>query len=125
MGCFSVSFGEGFGCLENIDGRVPFADAIGDLLGICSQRIVDPLWKIREALTGVGKKAQSDKFIMQERIRGIIQRRQEEGLQSDKKDMLQLLLEATDDAGKTLKEDYLVDILLSLTVMWGRASVAD
>ncbi|KAG0314345.1 hypothetical protein BGZ97_009368 [Linnemannia gamsii] len=112
----SVSFGESFGCLDNIDGRVPFADAVGDLLGICSLRLVDPLWKIREAVTSTGKKARELKFVMRERIRKIVERRRLEGVDGDKKDMLQLLLEATDDEGNPLTEDYLVDIILTFTV---------
>lgn len=113
----SVSFGESFGCLENIEGRVPFADAVGDLLGICSMRLVDPLWKFREAVTSVGKKARELKFVMRERIRTIVERRRREGL-GDKKDMLQLLLEATDDDGNLLTEEYLVDIILTFTVCY-------
>jgi hypothetical protein len=102
--------------LDNIDGRVPFADAVGDLLGICSLRLVDPLWKIREAVTSTGKKARELKFVMRERIRKIVERRRLEGVDGDKKDMLQLLLEATDDEGNPLTEDYLVDIILTFTV---------
>ncbi|KAF9120501.1 hypothetical protein BGW39_011317 [Mortierella sp. 14UC] len=119
----SVSFGESFGCLENIDGKVPFADAVGDLLGICSLRLVDPLWKLRESATSVGKRARELKFVMRERIRRIVERRRREGLEGDKKDMLQLLLESTDDEGNPLTEDYLVDIILTFTVA-GRDTMA-
>ncbi|KAK5821452.1 cytochrome P450 [Linnemannia elongata] len=118
----SVSFGESFGCLENIDGSVPFADAVGDLLGICSLRLVDPLWRVREAVTSVGKKARELKFVMRERIRTIVERRRREGL-GVKKDILQLLLEATDDDGNPLTEEYLVDIILTFTIA-GRDTMA-
>ncbi|KAG0287729.1 hypothetical protein BGZ96_008382 [Linnemannia gamsii] len=119
----SVSFGESFGCLDNIGGKVPFADAVGDLLGICSMRLVDPLWKIREAVTSTGKKAQEFKFIMRERIRRIVVRRRSEGIEGDKKDVLQLLLETTDDEGNPLTDDYLVDIILTFTIA-GRDTMA-
>lgn len=116
-----MSFGESFGCLDNIGGKVPFADAVGDLLGICSMRLVDPLWKIREAVTSTGKKAREYKFIMRECIRRIVVRRRSEGIEGDKKDVLQLLLETTDDEGNPLTDDYLVDIILTFTVCY-RAS---
>lgn len=80
-------------------------------------RLVDPLWKVREAVTSVGKKARELKFIMRERIRTIVEQRRREGL-GDKKDMLQLLLEATDDDGNPLTEEYLVDIILTFTVCY-------
>lgn len=113
-----MSFGESFGCLDNIDGRVPFADAVGDLLGICSLRLVDPLWKFREAVTNTGKKARELKFVMRDRIRRIVERRRSESIEGDKKDMLQLLLETTDDEGNPLTDDYLVDIILTFTVCY-------
>ncbi|KAG0277065.1 hypothetical protein BGZ95_006575 [Linnemannia exigua] len=119
----SVSFGESFGCLENIDGGVPFADAVGDLLGICSERLVDPLWKLRESVTGVGKRARELKFVMRERIRRVVEKRRREGCEGDKKDMLQVLLETTDDEGNPLTEDYLVDIILTFTIA-GRDTMA-
>ncbi|KAG0374151.1 hypothetical protein BGX24_010747 [Mortierella sp. AD032] len=119
----SVSFGESFGCLENIEGKVPFADAVGDLLGICSERLVDPLWKLRESVTGVEKRAREFKFVMRERIRSVVERRRMEGREGDKKDMLQVLLETTDDEGNPLTEEYLVDIILSFTVA-GRDTMA-
>ncbi|KAF9911529.1 hypothetical protein EC991_003332 [Linnemannia zychae] len=119
----SVSLGESFGCLENIDGKVPFADSVGDLLGICSQRLVDPLWKLRESLTSAGESVRKFKFIMRTCIRKMVEKRRLEGLQGDKKDMLQFLLESTDDEGNPLTEDYLIDIILSFTIA-GRDTMA-
>ncbi|KAF9926201.1 hypothetical protein FBU30_004160 [Linnemannia zychae] len=104
----SVLFGEKFGCLDDIDREVPLGYAISGLLGICSQRIVDPLWKIREAVTGIRKQAKDFKSDMQGR---------------NKKDMLQMLLETTDDNGKPLTESYLIDILVTFTIA-GRDAMA-
>ncbi|KAF9080598.1 serine/threonine protein kinase, CMGC, dual-specificity [Mortierella sp. AD031] len=122
----SVSFSESFGCLDHIEGSVPFATAIGDLLGICSDRIVDPLWKLREALTSVGKKAQSDKKKMRDYIRRIIEKRKEtkeEFSQSGKEDLLKLLMDATDEDGNPLGEDYMIDIIVTFTIA-GRDTMA-
>ncbi|KAG0033056.1 hypothetical protein BGZ81_009498 [Podila clonocystis] len=51
-----IAYGKSFGCLDNIKDVAPFAVSLGDLITICSRRLVDPSWKIHERLTGVDKK---------------------------------------------------------------------
>lgn len=86
---------------------------------------MDPAWKIREALTSVGAKAKYDKALIRKHSFEIIQRRRAEGYKtvSTKKDLLQLFMEATDDEGEPLSDEYLVDIILNFTIA-GRDTTA-
>ncbi|KAF8934408.1 hypothetical protein BGZ58_005723 [Dissophora ornata] len=93
----TISFGKSFGCLENVDQEVPFAISLDGLTRICSDRLMDPIWKIREHLTGVSKKADYDKQLIRGHGLEIIQRRRKEGYHARKKDLLQLFIEARDD----------------------------
>ncbi|KAG0074607.1 Protein kinase alk2 [Linnemannia elongata] len=122
----AVSFGESFGCLENIESKVDFAVSFDDLTATCSDRLMDPAWKIREALTSVGAKAKYDKALIRKHSLEIIQRRRAEGFKvspGGKKDLLQLFMEAKDDEGKPLSDEYLVDIILNFTIA-GRDTTA-
>ncbi|KAF9901246.1 hypothetical protein EC991_006374 [Linnemannia zychae] len=119
----AVSFGESFGCLENIDSKVDFAVSFDDLTGICSDRLLDPAWKIREALTKVGAKAKYDKTLIRQHTLNVIERRRKTGFHGEKKDLLQLFMEAKDDEGQLLSDEYLVDIILNFTIA-GRDTTA-
>ncbi|KAF9926203.1 hypothetical protein FBU30_004162 [Linnemannia zychae] len=123
----AVSFGESFGCLENIDGKVDFAVSFDDLTATCSDRLLDPAWKIREAITKVGAKAKYDKELIRKHSFEVIERRRKEGFkgyaEGKKKDLLQLFMEATDDEGKPLSNEFLVDIILNFTIA-GRDTTA-
>ncbi|KAG0370331.1 Protein kinase alk2 [Mortierella sp. AD032] len=119
----TVSFGGSFGCLDNIESEVDFAVSFDDLTGICSDRLMDPAWRIREALTTVGAKAKYDKALIRKHSHDIIERRRKYGYQGDKKDLLQLFMEAKDDEGEPLSDEYLVDIILNFTIA-GRDTTA-
>lgn len=87
---------------------------------------MDPAWKIREALTSVGAKAKYDKALIRKHSLEIIQRRRTEGFKvtpGGKKDLLQLFMEAKDDEGEPLSDEYLVDIILNFTIA-GRDTTA-
>lgn len=114
----SVLFGENLGCMENIGGNVPFADAVSDLLSITSDRVVDPIWRLREAVTKVGTKARQNKAILRQYIHRIIAKhRQQDWSDPDKKkDLLMLFIEATDSEGKPYSDELIVDIMLNLVV---------
>ncbi|KAK3815803.1 MAG: cytochrome P450 [Linnemannia gamsii] len=119
----AVSFGESFGCLENIESKVDFAVSFDDLTATCSDRLMDPAWKIREALTAVGAKAKYDKALIRKHSLEVIERRRKHGFQGAKKDLLQLFMEAKDDDGQLLSDEYLVDIILNFTIA-GRDTTA-
>ncbi|KAF9981186.1 hypothetical protein BGZ65_004231, partial [Modicella reniformis] len=122
----TISFGKSFGCLANIEHEVPFAVSFDDLTEICSDRLRDPVWNIRERLTGVHKKAQYDKALIRNHGLEIIQKRRSEGYRADKKDLLQLFMEAKDDEGQPLSDELLVDIILNFTasIIAGRDTTA-
>ncbi|KAF9112787.1 hypothetical protein BGX27_002788 [Mortierella sp. AM989] len=124
LDCFgTISFGKNFGCLENMDKKVDFATSFDDLASACSDRLMDPLWKFREAVTSVGKKAAHDKNVIRRHALDIIERRRREGFHAEKKDLLQLFLDSTDDDGNPLSEDFIVDIILNFTIA-GRDTTA-
>lgn len=112
----SVSFGDSFGCLDNVEHEVPFAVSFDDLTATCSDRLVDPAWRIRERLTNVGKKAQYDKNLIAEHSFKLIKKRREQGFQGGKKDLLQWFLEAKDDESNTLSDEVIKDFILNFTI---------
>ncbi|KAF9344773.1 hypothetical protein BGX26_003931 [Mortierella sp. AD094] len=112
----TISFGESFGCLGDVNHEVPFEVSLKDLLEICSERLKDPAWKIREYLTGVSKKVQYDKSVIRTYGLEIIERRRKEGYHASRKDLLQLFMEAKDEDGQPLSDELLIDIILNFTV---------
>ncbi|KAF9362355.1 hypothetical protein BGX34_006345 [Mortierella sp. NVP85] len=103
-----VTFGESFGCLDNIEAQVPFAASFDELTEICSERLKDPTWPLRERLSSVGKKVQQHRDVLRSYALDIIQKRRREGYSAAKKDLLQLFMEAEDDEGKPLSEELLI-----------------
>ncbi|KAF9200281.1 hypothetical protein BGZ49_009502 [Haplosporangium sp. Z 27] len=118
-----VTFGESFGCLDNIDQVVPFAQAIDDALAICFKRVHNPLWKIQERLTGVDKKAVKIKQVLDNHAQVIIDKRRREGYHSEKKDLLQLFIEAKDEEGNPLSDTLIINIIISFAIA-GRDTAA-
>ncbi|KAF9200280.1 hypothetical protein BGZ49_009501 [Haplosporangium sp. Z 27] len=111
----AVSYGESFGSLDNTD-QVPFAQAIDDAFDICFKRAHDPLWKIRERLSGVNKKAQHIKQVLRSHAQNIIDKRRKEGYHGENKDLLQLHLEAEDEQGNPLTDDFIIDGIITFTI---------
>lgn len=112
----SISFGKSFGCLDNIGSEVPFAASLDDLNETCTKRLIDPLWKVRECLTGVNKKVKLDKQVLRSHAYGIIDKRRREGHHAHKKDFLQLFMEGKDDEGNPLSDELVVDNIITFTV---------
>ncbi|KAG0338536.1 hypothetical protein BG000_003786, partial [Podila horticola] len=112
----TVSFSESFKCLDDVGKQVPFASAFDELLSIAAMRLVNPLWKIHEKITGRGKKAQDDQEIVAAPCYRLMEKRRREGFHGTKKDLLQWLLEAKDEEGNRLPDDLIKDMLVSITV---------
>jgi cytochrome P450 len=99
-----------------MDEKVDFAVSFDDLTETCSERLLDPAWKIREFLTGKSKKAQFDKDVIGKHAIAIIEKRRREGYHAEKKDLLQLFMETKDEDGKPLTDEYISSIILNFTV---------
>lgn len=122
----SLMLGESLGCLDNINGKAPFGEAITDLLQIASDRLVDPIWKLREALTTVGAKSRHSKDVLRQHIQGIIAKhRAEEEKEREwgqgeegkkKKTLLRMFMDVRDEDGKPHSDKHIVDITLNLMV---------
>ncbi|KAG0041906.1 hypothetical protein BGZ83_001163 [Gryganskiella cystojenkinii] len=119
----AISFGKSFGCLDNMHEKGAFATSFDDLTATCSDRLMDPAWKIREALTGVGKKAAYDKAVIGRQALELIARRRKEGYHGARKDLLQLFIDAKDENGEQFPDDFLKDEILNLTIA-GRDTTA-
>ncbi|KAG0344124.1 hypothetical protein BG005_002043 [Podila minutissima] len=119
----TVSFSESFKCLDDVGKQVPFASAFDELLSFSAMRVVDPLWKIHEKITGRGKKAQNDQDIIAAPCYRLMEKRRREGFHGTKRDLLQWFLEAKDDEGNHLPDDLIKDMLISITVA-GRDTTA-
>ncbi|KAF9911531.1 Protein kinase alk2 [Linnemannia zychae] len=119
----TVSFGESFGCLDNIESQVDFAVAFDDLTSVTSDRLMDPAWRIREALTKAGKKNVNDRNLVRGHAMKIIEKRRAEGYHKPKKDLLQLFMETKDDEGNALTDEHLIDVILNFTIA-GRDTTA-
>ncbi|KAG0368600.1 hypothetical protein BGX24_002761 [Mortierella sp. AD032] len=132
MQCFTldsfgnVLFGEGFGCLTNIESMTPFADGITDVAGITADRMVDPAWRIREALTGVGARSNLKKNQMRQHVHRMIAKHRSEDWSSSqkKKDLLTLYMESKDENGNPYSDEYIIDMIMNLTVA-ARDTTAD
>ncbi|KAF9900604.1 hypothetical protein BX616_002551, partial [Lobosporangium transversale] len=110
-----VSFGESFGCLDDITKEVEFAFAFDDLAEICSFRLIDPFWKLRERLTSLGKRAKMDRDVIRGHALRAIQKRKQEGHHGHRKDLLQLFMDAKTENGEPLSDDMMIDIFLNFT----------
>ncbi|KAG0279545.1 hypothetical protein BGZ96_001932 [Linnemannia gamsii] len=105
----SALFGESFGCIENVKEKVPFIEAIMELLEIASTRLVDPLWKVREAITTVELRPGTTRMIVKHRA--------DDWSDPDKKrDLLMMFMEATDSDEQPYSDQYIVDMILNLMV---------
>ncbi|KAG0041910.1 Protein kinase alk2 [Gryganskiella cystojenkinii] len=88
----------------------------------CAIRIFDPLWKIREQMTGVSKKVKYDRELIRNKALEIIEKRRREG-HPPQKDFLQIFMEGEDNEGKPLSNDLLIDNALTFTAA-GRDNTA-
>ncbi|KAF9999904.1 hypothetical protein BGZ79_006522 [Entomortierella chlamydospora] len=112
----ATSFGERFGCLDNIDQEVPFAEALDDMLEIIVNRVNDPMWKIRERLNGTSKRAADHNELIHNYARNIMEKRRREGHHADKKDLLQLFMDGKDEQGNPVSDEIIVDNIITFTI---------
>lgn len=112
----SISFGWNFGSMDSMEGESPLGHTFDSMVSICSKRALNPVWRIKEWMTGTDKKLQSGQRFVAEHMASIIQKRREQGFHGGKKDLLQLFLEATDDDGNPLSDSVIQDFIVNITV---------
>ncbi|KAF9924541.1 hypothetical protein FBU30_005535 [Linnemannia zychae] len=113
----NILIGEDFGCIDSIGKRtVPFAGAINYLVGVGADRIVDPLWWVREAFTSVGAKTRHNRNVLRQHIQTIMERRRKEKPSQRKDDLLMLYMEARDEEGQPLSDEFIVDTMLNFAI---------
>lgn len=122
-----IAFGKSFGCLDDPEKEVPFAKAFDRLNHGVAGRFNNPMWKLKDWWTGNDVQVKKDsKFLHDAALEMIEQRRKENQLNPEtqlKRDLLQLFLDVTDDDGKPLSDDMLIDSILSFIVA-GRDTTA-
>ncbi|KAF8927369.1 hypothetical protein BGZ47_002194 [Haplosporangium gracile] len=117
LDCFSVVMcGQSFGCLNNVKHKPPLAAAIDRLLAAAACRMLDPTQRIRERLTGASKNIVKDRALIKQFFRDIIERRRKEGYHAEKRDLLQLFIEWSDEDGMSLPDDVILDTLFQITI---------
>ncbi|KAG9320891.1 hypothetical protein KVV02_005827 [Mortierella alpina] len=119
-----ISFGQSYDCLKNGGKEVPFAASFDSLGRVCSTRFLNPVWKLYERLSGVGKKVQYDRALVRRHAENIIAKRRKEGYHSSRKDLLQWLLETPAEDGKPLSDELVMDNIINFTIA-GRDTTAE
>lgn len=120
----SISFGKSFNALDNNDQAVPFAVALDEATEISTARLNNPFWKIQERLTGTGKKIMDHRAMIRAYCLQILSERKKEGFKSEKKDFLQLFMDAKDDMGNSLSDDAVIDTMIT-TIIAARDTTAN
>ncbi|KAF8977507.1 hypothetical protein BGZ46_007330 [Entomortierella lignicola] len=123
-----IGFGASFGCLKNPEQEVKFAAAFDRLNQGVANRVYSPAWKFTDWWSGKGKQVEEDKLVVREFALKIINERREKqtqqgGVLPERKDLLQLFMDLTDDDGQPLSDDMLVDSVLSFIIA-GRDTTA-
>jgi cytochrome P450 len=115
---YSWTFGESFGCLENMGRKVPFAEALNELLEISSGRLVDPIWRLRESISPVGTNVRQNKAVMRQHIHRIIAKHREQDWSdpNKKSNLLMMYMEAKGVDGQPYSDELLVDTMMTLLV---------
>ncbi|KAK3824083.1 MAG: cytochrome P450 [Linnemannia gamsii] len=127
MQCFTLdTFGKGLWVSGRRRKHDPFADGITDVAGITSNRMVDPAWRIREALTGVGARSNLKRNQMRQHVYQMIAKHRSEDWSPSqkKKDLLTLYMESKDENGNPYSDEYIIDMIMNLTVA-ARDTTAD
>lgn len=112
-----IAFGQTFGCLKNPEQEIEFAAAFDRLNNALSERIVSPIWKIRDWWTGMAEVVRRDTKTVHDFAYGVIkQRRQEiaEGRVRNHNDLMQLFMDARDENDKPLSDEMLKDELINM-----------
>ncbi|KAF9214696.1 hypothetical protein BGZ59_003184 [Podila verticillata] len=118
----TICFGWDFGSMDSMEEESSLGHTFDSTTSICSKRALNPIWRIKEWMTGTDEKIRSGQHFVAEHMASIIQRRREKGFLGGKKDLLQLFLEATDDDGNPLSDSVTQDFIVNITVA-GRDAV--
>ncbi|KAF9114953.1 hypothetical protein BGX27_009383 [Mortierella sp. AM989] len=122
-----IAFGQAFGCLKDPEREVEFAVSFDRLNHALSERIISPIWKLKDWWTGNGKVVERDTKIVHDFAYNVIKKRREELTNGDKseqnKDLMQLFMDATDENGQPLSDEMLKDELINM-ILAGRDTTA-
>ncbi|KAK3846521.1 MAG: cytochrome P450 [Linnemannia gamsii] len=121
-----IAFGQTFGCLKNPEQEVEFAAAFDRLNNALSERIVSPIWKIRDWWTGMAETVRKDTKTVHDFAYGVIKKRRQEiaeGRVRNHNDLMQLFMDARDENGQPLSDEMLKDELINM-ILAGRDTTA-
>ncbi|KAG0365346.1 cytochrome P450 [Gamsiella multidivaricata] len=120
-----IAFGQSFGCLNKPGEEVPFAAAFDRLNHACSERLMFPLWKLRDWWRGELDQVDKDTEIVNSFAYKVIQnrRRQNRESQEQYKDLMQLFMDTQDENGEPLSDEMLKDTLNNF-ILAGRDTTA-
>ncbi|KAF9208174.1 hypothetical protein BGZ49_009571 [Haplosporangium sp. Z 27] len=121
-----IAFGQAFGCLKDPEREVEFAASFDRLNNALAGRFVSPIWRLKDWWTGDNKIIERDTQIVHDFAYGVIKKRRQEAAdneKSDRKDLMQLFMDASDDNGEPLSDEMLKDELINM-ILAGRDTTA-
>ncbi|KAG0201426.1 hypothetical protein BGX28_005731 [Mortierella sp. GBA30] len=118
-----IAFGQSFGCLKKPGDEVPFAAAFDRLNHALSERLMSPVWKIKEWSNGYSTQVDKDIQIINEFAYGVIQNRRRDEQRQERKDLMQLFMDTHDETGEPLSDEMLKDTLNNF-ILAGRDTTA-
>ncbi|KAF9188584.1 hypothetical protein BGZ50_001237 [Haplosporangium sp. Z 11] len=119
-----IAFGQAFGCLNDPEQPVEFAEAFDRLNHALSERVISPIWKLKDWWTGHGDIVRKDTQTVHEFAYNVIKkRRQAPPNEKGHKDLMQLFMDATDEHGQPLSDEMLKDELINM-ILAGRDTTA-
>ncbi|KAG0326203.1 hypothetical protein BGZ99_009910 [Dissophora globulifera] len=119
-----IAFGQSFGCLTNPGEEVPFAKAFDRLNHSLSERLMFPLWRLRDWWKGEVGQVARDTKVVDDFAYKVIRNRRENGLpEGQAKDLMQLFMETEDENGNPLTDVMLRDTLNNF-ILAGRDTTA-
>ncbi|KAF9946040.1 hypothetical protein BGZ72_000743 [Mortierella alpina] len=118
-----IAFGQSFGCLKDPEQEVEFAAAFDRLNHALSERIISPIWKLKDWWTGHGEVVRQDTKTVHDFAYNVIRQRREAKNSGHHKDLMQLFMDARDEHGQPLSDEMLKDELINM-VLAGRDTTA-
>ncbi|KAF9427327.1 hypothetical protein BGZ76_002387 [Entomortierella beljakovae] len=117
-----ISFGDSAPEIS-LDRVTDYEEAFDKLLERSAERLMNPLAKLQEKITGSDKTYKKYRESVRNYGLEIIRKRREAGYTKEKNDLLQYMLEAKDDSGNSLTEDRMIDMIFALSLA-GRDTTA-
>ncbi|KAF9908372.1 Protein kinase alk2, partial [Lobosporangium transversale] len=118
-----IAFGQSFGTLTKPGDEVPFAAAFDRLNHALSERLMIPIWKLKDWWNGELDQVDKDTKVVNEFAYRVIRHRRKHGNQKDHKDLMQLFMETADENGEPLTDEMLKDTLNNF-ILAGRDTTA-